>query len=255
MTVVALDFDGVICDSVDELAASGFRAAGSLWPSEIPKQIPSDYFNQFRLLRPVIETGFESILLSRMIIGQLNPDEIFTSFKVLCKQTMNTYQIPREYLITQFSQVRNNWIREDPAGWLNHHRFYRNIPFILSELLKQCQVYIITTKEKKFAQRLLKLIEIPIKSNNIFGLKEGKKWTVLQRLISNGDENEGGFFYIDDRFKTLQKLSGISELTGVKLYLATWGYNVEEDHMSALEHTRIGMLNYDEFGIFQFMLE
>ena len=97
-TVLALDFDGVLCDSEPELTRSAWRAARERWPelmesaasmSEQPWKagarkawaagdgweplqgngadgLPNWLAAKMRLLRPVLETGFESVLMMRL---------------------------------------------------------------------------------------------------------------------------------------------------------------------------------------------
>ena len=69
--IYALDFDGVICDSAIETGITGWKAAIQIWP-DMKAPLPStELINQFRLARPVIETGFEAILIMRLLyLGQ-----------------------------------------------------------------------------------------------------------------------------------------------------------------------------------------
>ncbi len=65
-TIYALDFDGVICDSAVETAITGWKAAGTLW-ADMPTAVPQEKIEQFRLIRPMIETGYEAILAMRLL--------------------------------------------------------------------------------------------------------------------------------------------------------------------------------------------
>ena len=65
-TIYALDFDGVICDSAVETAITGWKAAGTLW-GDMPTAAPQAIIEQFRLIRPMIETGYEAILAMRLL--------------------------------------------------------------------------------------------------------------------------------------------------------------------------------------------
>ncbi len=64
--IYALDFDGVICDSAVETAVTGWKAAGNIW-NDMPKAVPQARIDQFRLIRPNIETGYEAILAMRLL--------------------------------------------------------------------------------------------------------------------------------------------------------------------------------------------
>ena len=59
--VWALDFDGVVCDSVGESRLSAWKAAARLWPDIFNTdnaQTKKDQIMQdMRTVRPVVETG------------------------------------------------------------------------------------------------------------------------------------------------------------------------------------------------------
>ena len=65
MRVLALDFDGVICDSAPETALTAWKGCRELWPQG-PEFTP-DLQTRFCRLRPVMHTGFEAIPLMRLI--------------------------------------------------------------------------------------------------------------------------------------------------------------------------------------------
>ena len=54
----AFDFDGVICDSAIETGITGWRVASKMWP-DMPSDIPSNMLDDFRQVRPLIETGIK----------------------------------------------------------------------------------------------------------------------------------------------------------------------------------------------------
>jgi hypothetical protein len=59
--ILALDFDGVLCDGMLEYFQASRRSYGRVWPDEpAPGR---DLFPAFRALRPVIMTGWEMPLL------------------------------------------------------------------------------------------------------------------------------------------------------------------------------------------------
>ena len=68
--LIALDFDGVLVDSAQETALSGFHAAKALWPGagwltrrlRRPDQMAALVQN-FEAIRPCLETGWESTIL------------------------------------------------------------------------------------------------------------------------------------------------------------------------------------------------
>lgn len=72
--VVALDFDGVICNSSIESSLSAWKGACDAWPTVFESATPTDKdrtVQYLRDVRPVIETGFENLLLIRLLFEQV----------------------------------------------------------------------------------------------------------------------------------------------------------------------------------------
>ena len=74
-TIFALDFDGVVCDSVGESSLSAWKHGLELWPevfgapgaeAEKPRVL-----DELRRVRPVVETGYENTTLARALLEKL----------------------------------------------------------------------------------------------------------------------------------------------------------------------------------------
>uniref|UniRef100_A0A8R7QWC4 Uncharacterized protein n=1 Tax=Triticum urartu TaxID=4572 RepID=A0A8R7QWC4_TRIUA len=67
----ALDFDGVFCDSCGESSLSAVKAAKVRWPwvfEQVDAALEEWIVEQMHTLRPVIETGYENLLLVRLLV-------------------------------------------------------------------------------------------------------------------------------------------------------------------------------------------
>src|SRR4029450_11205842 len=63
--LLALDFDGVLCDGMREYFETSRRTHARIWPGDpVPGE---DRYAAFRALRPVIMTGWEMPLLLRAL--------------------------------------------------------------------------------------------------------------------------------------------------------------------------------------------
>jgi len=67
LALLALDFDGVLCDSVRETAISGWKAGAAIWPDMSDPLPPDELLDAYRLARPIIEVGQEAILVMRLL--------------------------------------------------------------------------------------------------------------------------------------------------------------------------------------------
>jgi len=78
--LLVLDFDGVMCASSTESSVTAIIAAERYWPDDIivKRMNTSSNFNEFVTirdaigeLRPIIETGYENMLLARSLFNEL----------------------------------------------------------------------------------------------------------------------------------------------------------------------------------------
>ncbi|KAG5008281.1 hypothetical protein JHK82_026210 [Glycine max] len=127
-----LDFDGVICDSCGETAISALKAAKLRWPplfdgvdSTIKDWIVDQMItvNNLWLVRPVVETGYETLLLVRLLLETRVPsirkssvsegltvEDILENWFKLKPIIMEEWNENREELIDLFGKVRDDWL-------------------------------------------------------------------------------------------------------------------------------------------------
>lgn len=232
--LVAFDFDGVICDGQAEYfhsAALGYR---ELWqPNELTNL--ETIRPKFYALRPVIETGWEMIVLIEALLSGTPETDIWQDWRGVISRILAASGITQQQLAVTLDQVRDRQISEQLDQWLALHHFYDGILDCLQKLVADAEtdVYIITTKEARFTHQILIQQGIDFPRENIFG-KETKqpKTATLKQLISPELEN---IWFIEDRLKTLEKFQQDTALNNVKLFLADWGYNTESERIAAAE--------------------
>lgn len=70
LNVLCLDFDGVLCASSEESSYSAVVSSMRFWPStfqHIQEQDKAQIQKSIQYLRPVIETGYENMLMARYL--------------------------------------------------------------------------------------------------------------------------------------------------------------------------------------------
>jgi phosphoglycolate phosphatase-like HAD superfamily hydrolase len=221
--IYALDFDGVICDSAIETAITGWKVASHLW-SDMAGTVPTEqHINQFRQLRPLLETGYESILFMRL----LQQGEPVESIKVNIFSFLKELEGDTQALKQLFGQTRDQWIEKARAEWLEMNPLFAGVTDKL-QMLSGSPWYIITTKQERFVEEILKVNQVELPSKNIFGLDAKlSKEQVLQTLQER--HGDSPLCFVEDRLPTLINVQNNVELNAVKLQLADWGYNTEED--------------------------
>src|SRR5262245_12595801 len=66
--LLALDFDGVICDGIDEMVESSWRTLAEVTGLDLPLARRPELASRFARLRPAIESGWEMVALLGVLI-------------------------------------------------------------------------------------------------------------------------------------------------------------------------------------------
>ncbi|KAL2478748.1 hypothetical protein Fot_47762 [Forsythia ovata] len=259
----ALDFDGVICDSCGESSLSAVKAAKVRWPSLFDGVDPSleDWIvDQMHIVRPVVETGYENLLLVRLLLEMRIPsirkssvaegltiEEILENWFKIKPVIMEEWGENRDALVDLFGKIRDEWMDNDLATWIGANRLYPGVPDALK--FASSKVYIVTTKQSRFADALLReLAGVIIPPEKIYGLGTGPKVKVLKQL-QNMPEHEGlTLNFVEDRLATLKNVIKEPELDKWNLYLGDWGYNTPKEREEAASIPRIHIIQLSDFS-------
>ncbi len=247
-TILALDFDGVICDGLIEYFETAWRTYCQFWsaPSQAP---PNDLAPRFYQLRPVIETGWEMPVLIRALLQGLPEGEILQEWRAIAQRLLQEADLTAVDIGKKLDQVRDEWITTDLASWLSLHRFYPGVvERVRSLVTSSVQPIIITTKEGRFVSQLLQQQGVQMSEQWIIG-KESKqpKHQILRELVGRAGTSVS-IWFVEDRLKTLQLVQQQIDLDSVRLYLADWGYNTAAERESARRDSRIRLLSLSQFA-------
>ncbi|TXG62896.1 hypothetical protein EZV62_009890 [Acer yangbiense] len=259
----ALDFDGVICDSCGESSLSAVKAAKVRWPGlfdDVDSTLEDWIVDQMYIVRPVVETGYENLLLVRLLLETRMPsvrkssvaegltvEGILENWFKLKPVIMEEWGEDREALVDLFGKVRDEWIDTDLATWIGANRFYPGV----SDALKfaSSRIYIVTTKQSRFADALLReLAGVTIPPDRIYGLGTGPKVEVLKQLQKKSEHQGVTLHFVEDRLATLKNVIKEPELDGWNLYLGDWGYNTKKEREEAASIPRIHLLELNDFS-------
>jgi len=251
----------VICDSVDESTETAFRHALQRWP-ELRRDLGNSvkpFLQPMRVVRPVVETGWENTMLVRGLAdGGVVPKEVaYTDLKIpayanlkyavsgdntppmwekLCKDVLRSWDkvrnkwvdnwgIDYKEMIEEFGTVRDEWIEKDVSSWLRRNRAYDMVPDCIEAMMAAgAEVFIITTKQRRFCTMLLREFDLEIPDDRIFALEDGPKLDVLRELLRRPDLAGRDFHFVEDKLGTLRKVAAEPDLSAVNLHLVTWGY-------------------------------
>jgi phosphoglycolate phosphatase-like HAD superfamily hydrolase len=244
-TILALDFDGVICDGMHEYFESAWGAYRRLRPSAPPRP-PDGLFDRFARLRPVIETGWEMPTLLHASLGGAGEAEILASWRP--EPWLADLGATRETAAAALDRTRDEWIARDEPGWLAAHRFYPGLIERLRALAGgPIRLYVITTKGGRFAQKLLEGQGVALPAAQVYGkeARRPKRAILLELAAGSGG---AGIWFVEDRLQTLHDVKGEPGLARTGLFLAAWGYNTPAERAAAEHDDRISLLTLDRLA-------
>ncbi|MCC5614276.1 HAD family hydrolase [Nostoc sp. CHAB 5836] len=248
-TILALDFDGVICDGLIEYFEVAWRTYCEIW-SCANDTVPDDLALRFYRLRPVIETGWEMPVLIKALVDGIPDEKILHEWVSIAPQLLLNDHLQANEISAKLDNQRDEWITTDLDEWLSLHRFYRGvIEKIKLTLDRGVNLYIVTTKEGRFVQQLLQQEGVNLPAGAIFG-KEVKrpKFEILRELIQAADQKPVTLWFVEDRLKTLKSVQQQGDFEDVKLFLADWGYNTQVEREVAQKDPGIHLLSLSQFA-------
>lgn len=246
--ILALDFDGVLCDGMREHFEAAWRAYGRLRPSIAPGP-PRGLFDSFARLRPLVESGWEMPLVIHAVLAGADESELFSGWRP--EVWLSELGVPRDTIAAELDSVRDEWIAADEPGWLDHHRFYPGVIERLRGLAGgPTRVVVVTTKEGRFARKLLARQGVELSPADVVGKEAHRpKRAILRELIAcHAAGDAARLWFVEDRLRTLEDVEREPALDGAGLFLAEWGYNTPEERETARRHARTVPLSLAQFA-------
>ena len=190
------------------------------------KRVP----NTFKEIRPWVKYGWEMVLIVHEIIKKENPianhnkNDFLNNYHQNCQRILKDNSWIAKDLQKILDKSRLYQIDKDFKSWVNlHDPFFEVINFLKELRRRKIKSGIITTKGKKFTEKILK--QLNIFPEFIFGYESGTKIKIAERLTQTYEI----LGFIEDRKKTLIDIKHNSETSHIPCFLADWGYLKELD--------------------------
>ena len=240
--MLALDFDGVIADSIDECLVTAYNAfTHANWDYESRKDLSgfSDLeIGEFRNLRPLIRRGEDYVFLllamaeKKQFLSQVEFDDFLDQNESSREAYRRLFYAERERLQTQ-----------NHEKWLDLNLLYPGMTACLKSVDRD-EIYIVTTKDLVSVRLILEHSGISLRPDHMFQAdKTLRKPAILNSIqMKRGVEGEQ-IHFIDDHVGTLMEAKRDSS---ARVYCATWGYNTPEQ-LDLLLQENIPALSLDEF--------
>jgi hypothetical protein len=249
--ILALDFDGVLCEGMREYFETSRRTYRAVWPAD--REPGDELLSQFQALRPVILTGWEMPLLLKAIVDARPAAAIARDWPTVRDDLVHTDSRHRAGLVPMLTrtldEVRRKWIASDPESWIARNAPYCDLAELRRLVGEPERAVLVTTKEGEFARLILE--SWGIRLADIQGKEAGThKCENLRALIAAYTSERGRrprLWFVEDRPETLEHVTTHPDLADVGLFLATWGYNTAESRGAAVAGGRIRLLQLDQF--------
>ncbi|WP_020612365.1 HAD family hydrolase [Sediminispirochaeta bajacaliforniensis] len=239
-SLIFLDFDGVICDSLPECYLTSRLAWEKLNgracdPAKAYNTVPdTDHEKTFRLLRPFIRDGGDYLLLQhalsqgKALTSQKNFDQFAESHKAFHKASL-----------TLFQECRAELLDYDRSRWFNLNPLFDGIPSLLS-LAGHGAGFILSTKPEHFIREILHHHGITWQADRIICSGKRPKVDIITELLEKGESTRA--YFVDDQIDHL--LYPHDER--ITCLLASWGYIfpqwLEEGSVPAVSLSQLELL-------------
>ncbi|MBD0421690.1 HAD family hydrolase [Streptomyces sp. TRM S81-3] len=222
--VLALDFDGVVCDALEECALVTWLAVkrhdrSIPGPSHVGL-LPADFTARFQKVRNY------SRLLDHFAVAHLPAADGVgsqTDFDLLFTS------LPSDYVsrFTTAASRARDWFRtEETEFWLGQHTLYPGLDNLLRQ--NSGNVAIITAKDEESVRAILRRHGLEQTVSEVFG-ECGRKAEAVQELCSRRGITPNSLTFIDDNLTNVRRVSAV----GARARWAQWGYQTPEHRQEA----------------------
>jgi phosphoglycolate phosphatase-like HAD superfamily hydrolase len=253
--LLALDFDGVLCDGRPEYFETACRAYAAVWPGADVARAGA-MAAAFSAARPLVETGWEMPLLLHALVSGVSEADLVDrgAWRVTARRLLERAPTDTAGLARALNAARDAWFAADPKDWLRHHAFYPGVGARVVQALEAgVDVAIVTTKAERFARALLSAQDTRLAAVPIIGREPERavpKAETLLRLARDRGLPAGGdgLWFVEDMLETLTLVRATAGLGKARLFLAGWGYNTLEQRATAGRHGDASLLSLRDFA-------
>ncbi|MBN1540976.1 HAD hydrolase-like protein [candidate division KSB1 bacterium] len=242
LRLLALDFDGVIADSIQECLVVGNNAlvafSGKNHKIQQVEELAATTLEKARRMRNFIRSGedyvyiFYALQKKIELKTQLDFDTFLMANTELRASFFDLFYLERQALLTKH---RDRWLSLNPL--------YRGIKPLVNNYCRQNRLAIITTKKIAFVEEILHYNRIKPQPDALFHAHEDRsKKDIIEDLLLHKQLDPGDVHFVDDQVDNLVTVSAAK----VCCILAAWGYNDDKQRQKASEN-KIKILTLADF--------
>jgi phosphoglycolate phosphatase-like HAD superfamily hydrolase len=234
--VIALDFDGVLCDGVAEcLLVSWLAFADQVEPGDsfaLLETIPPDFRNRFARCRNFVRHSGHFIIPFLSGATFETQADFDAAYRAVEAGGLETF-------LRRFEARRKQLRRDQPAQWLALHTLYPGVGAALQAT--RLPLFIVTAKDTASVLAILEAAGAPFSEDRIYGGVTAKLAAFHDIARQSGCSPERIAIY-DDNVLNVAEARG----AGFDAIWATWGYSSAE-HQRIAASKSLPSVSLDEF--------
>lgn len=252
--MLVLDYDGVLLDSLSEVAAVSYLGGMRNWKTtQVQNLLPfkslleeeACFFNSFFKNRFHCQPAGDFLVLAEIILDKNLSSDIFIE-KDIFKNALEFDSRTSKQRTSLFFKYRQEIINFNLEAWLSLHQIFSDI---WNEAKKfQDNIILLTNKDKEATLLTSKHFGLDLKEENIYAGDSATKSENLVKIIERFKAEEISF--IDDSIKNLSSLKAFAEKKKINFQplLANWGYLGPSDQSIARENS-ISIISREDFNL------
>jgi phosphoglycolate phosphatase-like HAD superfamily hydrolase len=211
----ALDFDGVVIDSMNECLNTSYSALIHLKMSSgqrLPAKPSSEEISHFHLNRGLVRPSRNYYALWEWIREYPEQEFSLSEFELFA----NGFGEALSEFENIFHDFRSDELRQSPKTFVEKNPLYVGVKDIWKDLPRP--LFIVSTKDQESISLILDSHNLSV--DGIYGRGSGPKAQTIRRLAKLHDVKLQDSYFLDDNSQHAIEVQSI----GTKSALATWGY-------------------------------
>ncbi len=213
--LLVLDFDGVICDSVEECFASSWTAYRELFLGLPKTEAPAATRAEFRALRPFVRSGEDFVLVQELVHKAERVDSQSEFDRAWQRPGIPSHRVFKDL----FYQARSTLMERDRQAWLAMNPIYPHAASALSRLPPDLEFFILSTKRPQFVRETLAANGIQVAPEKGPLQQHGTEaYRMVERLLQSREAPSA--IFVEDQIDAIRGNTN----PRIQVYLASWGY-------------------------------
>ena len=223
-TVLVLDFDGVICDGLNECLLSSWNTWYELGVADFSEDtlshIPQAFTKCFTLVRNFVRHSGHFVVpfvMEGMVFASAR--EFESAYEQITAETARRF-------LSGLEHYRRQIIKERKETWLRMHHFFDGMEGVLRNRLEK--LYVVSGKDLPSIKCLLESKGIELPTDHIYA-SQRSKLAALHGIKKQEGIDAKQLVFCDDNFSNMQE----AKREGFSALWADWGYQTSEDRERA----------------------